>query len=144
MKKTILILLSIVLLSLSAFILVACDKEETYTGEYSYVAYGSTYGVKVDVTVKADKITAVKLYSDEESGMILTTLSWAFYEQTEAAYADYVKQFVGKSVSEVKAIDVTKSEGGAPSAISGNIIITGATQSSGRIILAIQDALSKI
>lgn len=146
MKKTISAIILVLLLGLSVFAFAACEKESTtYTGEYSYEAYGTLYGVKVDVTVSDDKITAVKLYTDEESGMVRTSPSWQHFEATESAYPYYLKKFVGLTVSGVKALDITQSLSGAPIEISDkNFVISGATQTSGRIVLAVQDALSKI
>ena len=112
MKKILVLMLALVLaLSVCAF--AACgEKEVTYTGAVSYVSWGNTYGAKVDVTVKGEEITAVKLYTDEETGWHRTTASWTAtdgqlgFEAAEAAYPEYLNKFVGKTVAEVLAVDI--------------------------------------
>ncbi len=152
MKKTkLLVLLLALVMVFSVVALTACATEATYTGECSYEKYGNTYGVKVDVTVKGDKITAIKLYTDEETGWHRTTSTWEAnsengdlgYTATEAAYPAYINKFIGKTVTEINAIDATATAD-AQTVGTAAYNITGATQSSARIIVAIQNALSKI
>ena len=148
MKKILVLMLALVLaLSVCAF--AACgEKEVTYTGAVSYVSWGNTYGAKVDVTVKGEEITAVKLYTDEETGWHRTTASWTAaegqlgFEAAEAAYPEYLNKFVGKTVAEVLAVEATATAEGQTVTTEG-WNLAGATQSAARIIVAVQNALSK-
>jgi major membrane immunogen (membrane-anchored lipoprotein) len=145
MKKTIMALVLVAVIALMAVAMVACAKETVYVGEYSYAnPWGEgTYGVKANVTVKGDKIVKVELLSDAETGWIRTSTGWDDFQKTEDAYAAYLAGFAGKTVAEINAITVDKADTGIPSAVSG-LPLAGATQSAGRIILAVQNALSKI
>ena len=152
MKKILVLMLALVMvLSVAAF--AACDKAVTYTGEVSYENYGTTYGVKVDVTVKGDKITAVKLYTDAETGWVRTSAGWhdgeggygkaetdLGFEAAEAAYPEYLNTFVGKTVAEVLAVEATATAESATVTTEG-WNLAGATQSAARIIVAIQNAV---
>ena len=151
MKKKLIALVLMLALALTVG-LTACaspEEEYTYTGEYTYPnaynAAGDWYGAKVDVTVKEGKITKVKLYTtDEAAGLVRTSPSWANFQQTEDAYAAFLEKFVGKTVGEIRAVTVTVKANGEPNKVSGtDFTMTGATQSAGRIILAIQNALTK-
>ena len=163
MKKLIVIALVVVMaLSIAAF--AACGPSGEVEGEYKYVSpYDATgasyYGVKVTVTVKNGVITEVKL-ADDTATLFNVSASWDKKATWLDGQAAFVESFVGLSVDEVKAIKVTcdaetvgsgwsytavkgqptKVEG-APSSLK---VVTGATQSSGRVILAVQDALSKL
>ena len=155
MKKLIVIALAVVMaLSIVAF--AACDSEQTVNGEYSYAnPFGDgTYGVEVKVTVKGGVITAVELVDHE--GWVRTSAdygTWTSHDATEAAYPAFLKCFEGLTVKEVKEIKVTCAENGVPNDLEHEGIkgapdalelISGATQSCGRIILAVQNALSKL
>ena len=131
----------------------------TYMGEHAYPnAYNATgdwYGAKVDVTVNNGVITNVRLYTVEEAGgLIRTSQSWENFATTEAAYPEFLRKCVGMSVADVMAITVTVKAAvspvtgvlvvGEPNKIGnapGDLVISGATQSAGRVILAVQDAL---
>jgi uncharacterized protein with FMN-binding domain len=146
MKKTIMALVLVAVIALAAVAMVACAKETVYAGEYSYEnawSAGSFYGVKVNVTVKGDKIVKVEMLTDTETGWTRTSPSWADFQKTEDAYATYLAGFEGKTVAEINALTVATNDGGQPESVSG-LPLTGATQSAGRIILAVQNALSKI
>ena len=151
MKKILVLALAIVM-ALSVVALVACDQGETVTGECKYSTQWGGYGCKVDVTVKGGVITAVKLYTDEEAGegFVRTTKSWEAkegqlgYAAAEAAYEGWInKVFVGKTVAEVNAyVASATAEGQTVGTAAANL--AGATQSSARIIVAVQNALSKL
>lgn len=118
----------------------------TYTGAYAYSNTWGTYGVKVDVTVNDGKITSVKYADAQPDGWTNVTASWDTDGSKAAGVADYLKKFEGKTVDEVLALDVAVTATGQPDsdngdASQGDLIYTGATQTSGRIILAVQDAL---
>jgi len=154
MKKILVIALAVVML-VSVFALTACAQPQTVTGECSYEnkwSAGNYYGCKVDVTVKGNIITAVKLYTDAETGWTRTSNGWKEgqnegdlgFEKTEAAYEKYLNDtFVGKTVEEVNAIVATATQA-EQSVTTEGWALTGATQSSARIIVAIQNALSKL
>ncbi len=129
---------------LGSVCLTACKGEEavTYTGEYAYETEYGMYGVKVNVTVKGDVIDKVEI---AESDYIRVTPEWegnTVYYNGEQALLD---SFTGKTVSEVKGYSVTKNAEGTPTLVSaeGISVVTGATQSTGRLILAVKNALEK-
>ncbi len=143
MKK--LVVLVAVLALVMSFCLVGCST--TYTGECKYDSYGHTYGVKVDVAVSGGVIKGVKLYSEEETGWVRTSADnadhgWTGHDKTEAAYDDFLKKFVGQKVEDVLAIKATATADGQ-TVEDANWTISGSTQSSARIIVAVQDALKK-
>ena len=147
MKKVLVIALAVIMV-VSAFALTACAQPETVTGECHYVAHNSDYGCKVDVTVQNGVITGVRLYTDEETGWIRTsannpTYGWTSFETVEAAYEAYLNKFVGQKVADVQAIVATATADGQSVTTEG-WSITGGTQSAARIIVAIQNALSKL
>ena len=141
------------------------ESAKTYDGEYKYRnTYAQTesyYGVKVHVTVKEGKITKVTYDADTDT-MHNVTPTWDGHDVTVAALDSYLAKFEGKTVEEVKALKVKVEEGGAPSKVDqgqtlaaawlfdlsyvkdGETIKTGATQTAGRFVLAIQDALKNV
>ena len=161
MKKVLVIALAVVM-TLAVVALVACEQPQTVTGKCYYTAQGTgwtaSYGCMVDVTVKGDVITAVKLYTDKEAAAAdstwgdahRTTPSWTQsegqlgYAATEAAYATWIeKTFVGKTVAEVNAYVASATAEGQSVKTQG-INLAGATQSAARVIVAVKDALSKL
>lgn len=157
MKKVLVIALAVVM-TLAVVAFAACATEQTVTGKCHYTTQWGAYGCMVDVTVKGDVITAVKLYTDAEAAAAdstwgeahRTTPSWKPSEgqlgfaATEAAYAAWIeKTFVGKTVAEVNAYDASATADGQSVKTEG-INLAGATQSAARVIVAVQDALSKL
>lgn len=153
MKKLIVIALAVVM-ALSVVAFAACTTEQTVTGECHYAnkysAEAPDYGCKVDVTVKNGVITAVKLYTDEETGWVRTTGSWQAaegqlgHDAAEAAYEEWInKVFVGQSVETVNAY-VASATQEAQTVGTESANLAGATQSAARIICAVKDALSKL
>lgn len=143
--------------AVSTCALAGCDKGDnnggdkkvngTFTGEYHYEQYNTNYGVKVEVVVENDVIKSV---TTKESGYTESSddrgtwkkATWTDHE--DEVYAKYV----GKTVSEVLAINVACEESGAPVTSTAEapvtydgLIYTGATMSSGRLLLAVQNAL---
>lgn len=150
MKKVLVIFLATIMM-LGTVALVACEKDEVYTGEYSYVAWGHTYGSKVDVTVTGNKITAIKIYTDEEAGgeggsWVTTSEGHESVELWAAGKDAFVNSLIGKTVAEVNAI--TGAIKGQEDATSDSLVgvngVTGATQTCVRLVKAVQNALSKI
>lgn len=152
MKKILVIALAIVM-ALGVVALVACEKPQTVTGECKYEnkwSAGKYYGAKVDVTVKGNVITAVRLYTDAETGWTRTTATWNAAEgqlgfaAAEAAYEQWISDtFIGKTVAEVNAYVATATQD-AQTVGTESAKLVGATQSSARIIVAVQNALSKL
>ncbi len=158
MKKVLVIALAVVM-ALAVVALVACEQPQTVTGKCHYSSKYGAYGAMVDVTVKGDVITAVKLYTDKEAAAAdstwgdahRTTPSWTKpaegqlgYAATEAAYATWIEDtFVGKTVAEVNAYVASATAEGQSVKTEG-INLAGATQSAARVIVAVKDALSKL
>lgn len=157
MKKVLVIALAVVM-TLAVVAFAACATEQTVTGKCHYTTQWGAYGCMVDVTVKGDVITAVKLYTDAEAAAAdsawgeahRTTPSWTpsegqlGYAATEAAYATWIEDtFVGKTVAEVNAY-VASATANGQSVTTEGINLEGATQSAARVIVAVKDALSKL
>lgn len=147
---------------------------QTVTGQYDYYAHKGEenemhYGVKVNVTVKDGKITKVEI--DENSGLTQLTPSWTEpgHDAYEAGEAGLLQKYVGLDVDDVLAVDVQVRtegenskfpasgwqpvgcpvedtvEGYVPYVVDGEtLLVDGATQSSGRLLLAVQNALEKL
>ena len=169
MKKLLVIAL-VVVLALSVVAFVACGEEETYTGYCYYSTQYGGYGCVVDVTVKNNRIIAVKLYTDAEAAAWAaennvtwdngrrTTLTWQEstdkqagdegYQlgatKTEAGYAAWIEdEIVGQKVAAVQAWVASATSAGQTVG-EGVTHMVGATQSSARVIVAIQNALAQI
>lgn len=157
MKKVLVIALAVVM-ALAVVALVACEQPQTVTGKCHYSSKYGAYGAMVDVTVKGDVITAVKLYTDKEAAAAdstwndahRTTPGWKpaegqlGYEATEAAYEEWLADvFVGKTVAEVNAYKASVNADGQSVTPEG-VNLKGATQSAARVIVAVQNALSKL
>lgn len=131
------------------------------------------YGASVSVSVKDGKITAVTVAEDTADLFNLTSVWTSNYQPDGTPTAgkqnwmdhgaEMANSFVGLSVADVMAIKVKVSESGEPNTSAEDVITgvptgliviqggvgniaegAGATQSSGRLILAIQNALSKM
>lgn len=157
MKKVLVIALAVVM-ALAVVALVACEQPQTVTGKCHYSSKYGAYGAMVDVTVKGDVITSVKLYTDAEAAAAeenwndahRTTPSWTAangqlgFAAAEAAYEEWLADvFVGKTVAEVNAYEASATADGQSVTTEG-INLEGATQSAARIIVAVQNALSKL
>lgn len=153
MKKFLMAIVVAALTVMACVAMVACG-ETTYSGEYKYenpyaLGSGNYYGVAVDVTVSGGKITKV-VCKDETDTLHNITPTWANHDTAAAGLADYLKKFEGVKVSDVKAIEVSKNDKGVPNTddaaktAQGDLLYSGATQTSGRIILAVQDALKDV
>lgn len=123
----------------------ACGKSngKTVNGDYHYDTDYGTYGVKVQVIVDDGVIGSVSI---TDSDYIEVSDGWEgsklWYDGADALLAEYS----GKTVEEVLAIEVSCSESGQPVSGQdlGGLIVSGSTQSSGRLLLAVQDALRNI
>ena len=155
MKKLIVIALAVVM-AFAVVAFAACGVSGEADGEYSYnhpyaPDSGAKYGAKVHLTVKNGVITALTVEADTDTFFNLTS-TWT--EAGKKTWNDnkdaFVQSFIGLKISDVKAIKVACAENGVPN--ENGItefpatlkVVTGCTQSSGRIILAVQDAISKL
>ena len=147
MKKILVIALAVVML-VSVFALTACN-QQTVEGEYKYenpYAAGKYYGVKVSVTLNKDVITKVVITSENTEEYTNLSSSWTDKATWENGEAAFLASFEGKTIQDVLNIRVACGEKGEPAknGIEGFEYVTGATQSSGRVILAIQNAISTL
>ncbi|MBE7088980.1 MAG: hypothetical protein E7370_05675 [Clostridiales bacterium] len=126
----------------SAIAFSGCAKDpviETYEGGYQYNSWNTNYGVKVKVTTEDGVISKVETL---ESDWHNVSASWDGHDATVAAIPEYLAKFEGKTLAEINAIEVTTNAAGVPNAISGeDFLFAGSTQTAGRIILAMQDAI---
>ena len=156
MKKLIVIALAVVLALSMVVVLAACEKEQTVTGTCSYAnPHGEgTYGVEVKVTVKGDRIVKVELVDHEgwvRTSADMAAYGWTGHDATEKAYAQWLEDtFAGEKIETVKGwnavADGSSFEiGGASTIVWGNKDAgETAKQSAARIIVAVQNALSKL
>ena len=116
-----------------------------YSGEYKYEntwVPGSYYGIAVNVTVKDDVVVSVIV---AESDYTEVTDSWENKDIWLNGLASLLASYEGRSVAEILSKDVATDANGQPTAVSDSaLMITGATQGSGRLLLAVQNALSQI
>ncbi len=160
MKKILVLALAIVM-ALSVVALVACGTEETVEGSYAYANAWTPeqqYGCKVKVTVKGGVITAIEVTPDTDTYYNLSS-GWTDKSKWENGGEDMINSFIGMKVEDVNKIKVAcdaetdtaartvkgqPKAGGISDAPAALKVVAGATQSSGRLILAVQDALSKL
>lgn len=123
--------------------LAACGgNTTTLEGEYQYTAWSTNYGVKVEVTVNKDDNTIEKV-EIVESDYVQCTESWKDRNIYVNGEAELLAAYEGLEVDDVLAMTVTLDKDGIPTAVSeSDLLITGATQSSGRLLKAVQDALA--
>ncbi len=135
-----------------AVVFASCAKTETVNGDYSYEQYGSTYGFKVIVEVqtdeKGDRIRKVTI--DDTTGYAATSpesmypdaAKWNSNVQSllNSYRGLYVDDVLAKTVALNGDVPLASDESGFVD-FGEEVIITGATQSSGRLLLAVQDAL---
>jgi hypothetical protein len=160
MKKSVKILVGLAMaasVGCSAVAFSACGNSTSVEGEYHYANPwgGADYGIKVNVDVQGDKIKKVTIV---DSDYVEVTDSW----ENKATWTDNVQTVLsayrGEEVLDVLSATVTTqstTEGststyfssvkGQPTAVSdSDLLVTGATQCSGRLLLAVQDALKKL
>ena len=159
MKKTgkiVAVVLAALLVVAAVAVLASCGTD--YEGYYDYERGTTHYGVKVTVTVSGNTITAVKLWKDSETNWVRTSTGWKStedggwgmnegdlgFDAAEAAYDSWISEnIVGKTVDEVLAMNVSHDPEVGDSSFNAGTApkLAGATQSSIRIILAVQNAL---
>lgn len=125
----------------AAVLLAGCASVKEYGGEYVYSTKYGDYGAKVCVRVKGDVIERVEVI---EADYPRVTPSWEGSAVYNAGEQTLLDSFAGKTVAEVKTYSVVR-EGDVPSEVraEGIAVVTGATQSTGRLLLAVQKALAK-
>lgn len=130
----------------------------TYEGEYHYNSYNNEYGFVVKVTVDGDKITKVENITGDK--YVSCSAVNVDYGWTQANVDNWnnnlnalLKAYEGKTVAEIKALEVKCGTGDNVKVPAdkeeqtwgdSSLCITDATQGSGRVLLAVQNALSKI
>lgn len=167
MKKNLALVLVLALVMAVSVVAFAACGGTTYDGECSYTVsdWGNhIYGVKVKVTVNNNIITKVTIVDyDEWTRTSADANGWTSHDKAEAAYPEFLKRFEGKTVDEILAIKTTMVSGTVTATDTYTIDVdaadkaawsikfeggtapnAGATQSSARIICAVQNALSKI
>lgn len=153
--KTISLAIAVAALSVCAFTFAACSENEevskTYNGEYHYDNYGTEYGVKVAVTVKGDTIEKVEIVSSDYVEISEANDDWGWTAANIAVYtdgkSDLLASYEGKKVSDVKAATASiKGVNDAEENVvsDSDLLISGATQCSARLLLAVQNALENV
>lgn len=120
------------------------DGYKVVEGEYGYVAWGTNYGAKVRVVVKNDVVKKVVTLSSDYTN---ATATWSDKVLWDNGEAGILSAYAGKKVSEIKAMTATVSgqnEATENSVSDSSLLVTGATLSSARLLLAVQNALEKV
>lgn len=123
------------------------DKEETYFGQYHYTSYGHEYGIAVNVTVNGDKITKVEKVTSNYVEVSAPVNTWT--EENVATWNNglngLLAKYNGKTVAAIKDATATikgQAEATEDKISDTDLVITGATQGSARVLKAVQDALT--
>ena len=122
---------------------------QTAEGEYHYTNYGVEYGVKVSVEVqndeKGERIRKVTIIDSGYTQLSGANADYGWTDEDRQVYIDgeqaLLDSYRGKDVVEVLSMDVDTDAVGQPTSVDSSVTISGATQSSGRLLLAVQDAL---
>ncbi len=132
--------------------LAGCSQKQTVTGEISYTQYGTNYGIRVSVEVQSDKggdrISKVTVLDSD----FVEASEWEGKEDWDKNLDTLLLAYRGEYVADILAKKVAVDGDGAPlgSDTEGfvdfgkDFITTGATVGSGRLLLAIQDALKQL
>jgi hypothetical protein len=129
-----------------------CQAQGTvYTGEYSYTNYGVNYGVKVQVAVYDGKIIDVTIVNSDLKQLSDANPSYGWTEDNRTNYKTnedkLLEAYNGKTVAAVKAATASISgvEDAEENKVSdSDLLLTGATQCSARILKAVQNALKDV
>ena len=122
---------------------------QTAEGEYHYTNYGVEYGVKVSVEVqndeKGERIRKVTIIDSSYTQLSDANADYGWTDEDRQVYIDgeqaLLDTYRGKDVVEVLSMNVNTDAIGQPTSADSSVTISGATQSSGRLLLAVQDAL---
>lgn len=138
----------------AASVLSGCIKTQTVSGEMHYNSWGTEYGIKVDVVVqndkKGDRIRRVTVADSDYVAASPAMNGWD-PKVWEENLQPLLTAYRGAYVADILALDVANN-GGVPltSGDKGFVnfgdeyIITDATLGSARLLIAVQDALSKL
>lgn len=122
-----------------------CFTVKSYTGEYGYVSWGTSYGVKVQVEVQSDqKGERIRSVGIVESDYVEATDAnqWEDRSKWNDGLSDLLLSYRGRYLADVLVTDVVCDDGGAPVSVANDgYVIAGATVGSGRLLLAVQNAL---
>ena len=138
-----------------AVMLGGCAKKQDLSGEMHYVQWGTEYGVKVNVQVQSDKkgdrIRKVTVADSNYVSASPAMNGWdpkVWYDGLQTL----LNAYRGKYVADVLAAEAVTGSEGAP-LVKGDegfvnygddLIITGATLGSGRLLIAVQNALKTL
>lgn len=139
------------LISAAVIPLSACSQDKTVTGEMHYNNYGTEYGIKVNVEVQGDRIKKVTVADSDYKDASDAMGDWnpqVWNDGLDGLLASYR----GRYVSDVLAKKVETNAKGEPlttndagfNDFGDDYIITGATMGSGRLLIAVQNALKKL
>lgn len=141
---------------LGVFAFAACGGGETYEGDYHYSqTFGTNttvYGIKVKVTVADGKITKVEKVNSDYVEVTTSTKIPNKWDDAEIAnwndnLDSLLAKYKGMSVETVKGLtcSIENVDNATTNSVSDkNLIITGATQGSARVLKAVQDALKNV
>ncbi len=138
----------------SCALFAGCAKTQTVEGEMYYVQYGTEYGVKVNVQVQADKKgDRIRKVTVEDSDYVSASPAMGNWDPKvwNDGLPTLLNAYRGQYVADVLALDVA-TNGGIPLVgtddgfvnYGDNLIITGATLGSGRLLIAVQNALGSL
>ncbi len=134
----------------------ACAQSGSYEGEYSNTKYGTEFGVKVEVVTEGDRIREVKIVESNYVTLSPESPNNGWGSAEVANWNDNLQTLLdgyrAKNIADVLALNVAVADDGDVLITSDtgfveyneSLIISGATQSSGRLLLAVQNALSQI
>ncbi len=127
-----------------------CTEKRTVSGEMHYNEWGTEYGVRVDVEVQKDRISKVTVAESDYVAASPEMPGWnpaAWNEGLDkllAAYrGEYVSDILAKEVVTENGKPLVKGDKGFID-YGDEFIITGATLGSGRLLIAVQNALRKL
>ncbi|MDE6850335.1 MAG: hypothetical protein K2J54_03310, partial [Clostridia bacterium] len=126
--------------------LASLDGYKVAEGEYGYNSWGTNYGAKVRVVLKNNVVKKVVTLSSGYTNATTGMASWD--SNLWIAEADKIlAAYNGKTVDEILGMTATVEgqNGATQTSVSDNsLIATGATMSSARLLLAVQNALESL
>lgn len=132
--------------------LAGCAQKQTVTGEMSYEKYNTEYGIRVNVEVQTDsKGDRIRKVTVAESDYVEASDDMGDWKKSvwENGLDKLLLSYRGEYVADILAKEVLTAADGEPLTTQSNgfvsygeeFITTGATLGSGRLMLAVQDAL---
>ncbi|MDE6557847.1 MAG: hypothetical protein K2K39_01950 [Clostridia bacterium] len=132
-----------------------CAKKQDLSGEMSYVQWGTEYGVKVNVQIQSDnKGDRIRKVTVADSDYVSASPAMNGWDPKvwNNGLQTLLNAYRGKYVADVLAAEVVTNGEGAP-LVKGDegfvnygddLLITGATLGSGRLLIAVQNALKTL